>query len=78
MRLILIPLVSMPLYTRLVVLPAGLLLLIPPARRTHLLRPRQRCTWSAVPVSTVAPPADQHLTMTPLAAEGPAVLWDHP
>ena len=68
---------SVQLLTHLVVQPAGFLLLILLARHALLLGPRQRSTRRAVPVATVAPPADHHLPMTTLAAEDPAILWDH-
>src|SRR4030042_2430746 len=78
MRPIFRQLVSVALFTNVVVHSAGFGLLVRRARRTPLFLPRQRSTRRAVPVATVTPPADQHFPMTSLAVEYPAILFGHP
>lgn len=65
---------SILLLTHFVVQLAGFRLLIPLGGRTPLFRMCYRCTGRAVPVATIATPADEHEMKTTLAVENAAVL----
>lgn len=66
------------LLTHFVIQPARLRLLIQRPRTTLLFRTGHRGTRGAIPVATVAAPADHHFRMTTFAVENPAVVVAHP
>jgi len=65
------------LLTHFVIQPAGFRLLIQRAGHALLFSARQRTTRRAVPIATIAAPADHHLHMTPRAVEDPAIWFRH-
>jgi len=69
---------SVLLLTHFVIQPADFGLLIQRACHALLFRPRQPSTRRAVPVATIARPADHHLDMATRAVEDPAILFRHP
>src|SRR6059036_3307217 len=69
---------SVLLLTHFVIQPAAFRLLIRRARGPLFFRARQWSTGRAVPVATIAPPADLDLSMTTFAVEDPAIWFGHP
>jgi hypothetical protein len=65
------------LLTYFVIQPAGFRPLIQRAGDALLFRPRQPSTRRAVPVATIAAPADHDLSITTLALEDPAIWFPH-
>lgn len=64
--------------THFMIQPTRFCLLIYRPRPALSFRARQRGTRLAVPVPTVAVPADHHLCMTTFAVENPAIVVAHP
>jgi hypothetical protein len=78
MRHLFRPPASVLLLPHFVIQPTGFGLLIQRARGALLGRACQRSTRRAVPVATIAAPADHYLSLTTCAVEDPAIWFRHP